>query len=858
MLRPHEITLCQLVNICAPRDCEINRGVTQSSLNFLLHELNNVNVNSTRSPPLSITLQRIAASFPGQLGSRLANEILKSLQMISSPDDLMQFFIDMRGMIAEGSADDGLEDPDSPALLSPRSVLGVFVRQCVAKAAAMSFEATCRLWEEVVEYTRDDMQMWSDELGSQLRAEGALRDSLQLEHLLNLRIAEAERPAGASRSAAVEQELEQLGDLSSILPKVHLLRHIRSTRSRDAIASSAHLHAYFDYTNGRQRPSLAALGFSEQPLGGGGLLSGAAATSHNLYKNLGAAMDVAAVYNTSGGIGRFQSALLSLTTAHASLGETSEAMQALEEGMHLAQQAMDPGALAHALAALCRLGVISHPCSSPFHRPQSTKGTPGGPSGLPGDTAAASHTRTLIQILERCLARGQDLKLPHLVAYARLALAQLQLQHGACFFSRKAIRSACRPAAPGVGAVVQELARLQHLCDLAAADPPVSVHSTDPVTPHTVPFASNMRGVYPSTKGLFSGTAGVGQMGAAVRQLAGEAHVLAAESWSQHGCPELSACHAVVYSACYPSTAKADDLAACLSGVCRSVGATRGAAHSRALLQVAGETFQLGAHPKLSAAAIASMCDEAAHRGEAQGALEASARMRALAPIGASAQSPAWIEAEMAHARALMAAGDHVEAEQAARILFNECVAAGQEVACARLLGLMGRCRLESGSPVLALPYLLTCLEHCKHMSLEHDRVEAGVGLAELWCSLGEAHVPRALSMLRSLLPFVLVRGALELRARAQLCMARSMLMVADRRDVIANPQPVLRLLGSSAECYSRVTPSPDWQSLSPSSHNLPLCRSGGGGSSASAEPCQSHVTGSVVNCPSEPQPHCE
>ncbi len=52
--------------------------------------------------------------------------------------------------------------------------------------------------------------------------------------------------------------------------------------------------------------------------------------------------------------GRYQSALLSLSAAHASFGHPQEALQALHETLRVAQQGGDAWCLLHALAALCR------------------------------------------------------------------------------------------------------------------------------------------------------------------------------------------------------------------------------------------------------------------------------------------------------------------------------------------------------------------------------------------------------------------------------------------------------------------------------------------------------------------------
>ncbi|EIE21294.1 hypothetical protein COCSUDRAFT_83518 [Coccomyxa subellipsoidea C-169] len=115
--------------------------------------------------------------------------------------------------------------------------------------------------------------------------------------------------------------------------------------------------------------------------------------------------------------GRHQSALLSLGAVHTQLGHVQEATLALNEALHIAQQINDHVALAHTLATLTSLLDSASPELAPAV--QETRGLPG------------PHTKhlQLLRLLRRCEKRGVDLQLPHIVAYARLALAKFALLH---------------------------------------------------------------------------------------------------------------------------------------------------------------------------------------------------------------------------------------------------------------------------------------------------------------------------------------------------------------------------------------------------------------------------------------------
>ncbi|KAJ7965051.1 anaphase-promoting complex subunit 5 [Quillaja saponaria] len=84
--------------------------------------------------------------FTDQLTSRLSS--------LSSPDDLFNFFSDMRGILAV--PDSGVMDDDL-VILDPSSTLGMFLRRCVLAFNLLSFEGVCHLLTNLGIYCKETL-----------------------------------------------------------------------------------------------------------------------------------------------------------------------------------------------------------------------------------------------------------------------------------------------------------------------------------------------------------------------------------------------------------------------------------------------------------------------------------------------------------------------------------------------------------------------------------------------------------------------------------------------------------------------------------------------------------------------------
>ncbi|CAI5521501.1 unnamed protein product, partial [Closterium sp. Naga37s-1] len=212
---------------------------------------------------------------------------------------------------------------------------------------------------------------------------------------------------------------------------VHLWQHHESLSSRHLSDSLSSLHRYFDYSAG-----MAAVG-------------GRAASDW--------------------WAGRFQAGLLVEGGMHARYGHVQHAMGALIETVHMAQQESDDVCLVHALTAICHL--LSQTATSDTPRQLSVLGAPsllqqptlleggvwrgggvsggkkgrvrgegiagggegahGGVDGEGGGGAAVAGgvQQQVCALLQRCLVRAAQLRLPRLVFAIQLLLTRYSVEH---------------------------------------------------------------------------------------------------------------------------------------------------------------------------------------------------------------------------------------------------------------------------------------------------------------------------------------------------------------------------------------------------------------------------------------------
>ncbi|KAH0854494.1 hypothetical protein HID58_069195, partial [Brassica napus] len=82
----------------------------------------------------------------------LTDHLTNRFSSLTSPDDLLNFFNDMRGIL--GSLD-SVAAQDDQIILDPNSNLGMFVRRCILAFNLLSFEGVCHLFTSIEVYCRE-------------------------------------------------------------------------------------------------------------------------------------------------------------------------------------------------------------------------------------------------------------------------------------------------------------------------------------------------------------------------------------------------------------------------------------------------------------------------------------------------------------------------------------------------------------------------------------------------------------------------------------------------------------------------------------------------------------------------------
>ncbi|XP_010475398.1 PREDICTED: anaphase-promoting complex subunit 5-like [Camelina sativa] len=136
---PHKISVCILLQIYAPS--------AQMSLPFPFSSVSQHNrlglylLSLTKScddifePKLEELINQLR-DVGEEMDAWLTDHLTNRFSSLASPDDLSNFFNDMRGIL--GSPDSGVVQDDQ-IILDPNSNLGMFVRRCILAFNLLSF-----------------------------------------------------------------------------------------------------------------------------------------------------------------------------------------------------------------------------------------------------------------------------------------------------------------------------------------------------------------------------------------------------------------------------------------------------------------------------------------------------------------------------------------------------------------------------------------------------------------------------------------------------------------------------------------------------------------------------------------------
>lgn len=390
---------------------------------------------------------------------------------LESPDDLINLFNSFEKMVLTVTARPEQEGMGADTC----SALGFFLRKLTIDFSSLSFEHVCQLLDSLQRYfypnnwrSMNGNKLYAAVISEEEAARGRqaviynddkdeeaaistiiaaiVRSGPELQRFVRAQTEQFEHQISTQDQQSLEANLHTIiaSSLSTLdaggggaggrgvprslkCPEIHQALFTSATLHKDPAAALEHLHSYFDHwpqagqdMDDNKLNSLVFLGPPAAPVVNR-LSQDTTGSNNNNSKRQGAAAatSVTAAVQKRQALqerSQLQHATLALATVHARLGHVVEAMQALNETVRIAQQRGDDGVLVNALAILCQIMDMT---------------TPGTITGV-GDVisnahssriAAAIHYSQLRGLLKRLLHRARQMKMPHLVAYATLAMA---------------------------------------------------------------------------------------------------------------------------------------------------------------------------------------------------------------------------------------------------------------------------------------------------------------------------------------------------------------------------------------------------------------------------------------------------
>ncbi|KAK4397778.1 Anaphase-promoting complex subunit [Sesamum angolense] len=170
-ITPHKLSICVLVQVYAPP--------SQISIPFPFSSVSHHNrlgaflLSLTKACDgiFEPTLDELIAQsreIAGLLNHWLSDHLTRRLSSLASPDDLFNFFADLRGdhpffppLERRQSTDPWGSDAnvmdDDQIMLDPNSIIGMFIRRCLLAFNQMSFEGICHLLTNIGTYCKESI-----------------------------------------------------------------------------------------------------------------------------------------------------------------------------------------------------------------------------------------------------------------------------------------------------------------------------------------------------------------------------------------------------------------------------------------------------------------------------------------------------------------------------------------------------------------------------------------------------------------------------------------------------------------------------------------------------------------------------
>ncbi|GKV15440.1 hypothetical protein SLEP1_g26231 [Rubroshorea leprosula] len=844
---PHKVSTCILIQIYAP-PAQISvpfpfSSVTQHNrLGLYLLALTK-SCDDIFEPKLAELLNQLR-EIGGLMDQWLTNHLTNRLSALQSPDDLFNFFSEMRGIL--GGLDSGVVEDDQ-IILDPNSNLGLFLRRCILAFNLLSFEGVCHLLTNIGIYCNEcfstcptyELQHLDDPSNEvEVLSE---YENMDLENYISEKITEEIEAGitskgvsfhlylpkalstlveGADIEASTNPKLEhsnKVGEHSLYTPSSsNALRNV-DPRGGVFLRSNWQMQGYFmeraeaiekhgsSFSSSAFELILRQLQKLAPELDRVHFLRYLNSLYHDDYfaalENLHCYFDYSAgtegfdfLSPTPGtnSFGRYEIALLCLGMMHFHFGHPKQALEVFTEAVRVSQQQSNDSCLAYTLAAICNLlseiGISSTTgMLGSSYSPMISVGT------------SLSVQQQLFVLLKGSLKRAESLKLKQLVAANHLAVAKFDLTHVQrpliSFGPKASMKLKTCPIN-----VCKELRSCSRLVSAFSSEGSGLTMEGAFCTAWLKNLQKPIGSLVLSEDHGSGNNANPSQfctqpssIHGSLLQLVGSSYLLRATAWEMYGSAPLAQVHALVYATCFADTSSSLDATLVHVKLIQHLAIFKGYKEAFAALKIAEEKFLCISKSRILILKLQLLHERALHRGHLKLAQQVCDQLGVLASSITGVDMDLKTEASLRHARTFLAAKQFSQATAVAHSLFCMCYKFNLQVENASVLLLLAEIHMKSGNAVLGLPYALASLSFCQSFNLDLLKASATLILAELLLSLGTTHRKGALTLIHGVFPMILGHGGLELCARAYIAEAKCHLSdpsfsVSENSEVVLDP----------------------------------------------------------------------
>ncbi|KAE8726825.1 Anaphase-promoting complex subunit 5 [Hibiscus syriacus] len=839
-ITPHKVSVCILVHTYASPSqisvpfpfCSVSQ---HSRLGLYLLALTK-SCDDILEPKLDQLINQLR-EIGGLMDDWLTDHVTSRLSSLSSPDDLFNFFNELRETL--GGPDSGVMDDDQ-VILDPNSNLGMFLRRCILAFNLLTFEGVCHLLTNIGIYCKEAISSSSyerrlDDSGNDLET---LSEYENMDLNLVFKKINEEMEARKRATDPITFHLHLPKDLSTLVEDVEIFvdpkselndkgRESSSYASGDLLRNVDPDGGVFMRTNWQIQGYLMEQADSIEKHGSSFTLNTFELTLRQLQKlapefhrvhflrylnNLyhdeyfSALENLHRYFDYSAGTegfdyvppagcndsGRFEIALLCLGMMQFHFGHPKKALEVLTEAVLVSQQHCNDTCLAYTLAAICNLlseigfSTSSGILGSPFS-PMTNVGT------------SLSVQQQLFVLLKGSLKRAESLKLKQLIAANHLAMAKFDLTHVQrpllSFGPKTSMKLRTCPII-----VCKELRSgyllISDFCCEGSTMTTDGAFSTAWLKNLQNPMGSLVMSQDNGSRNNsnpFLFFTQPSSIPGSVLQLVGSSYLHRATAWEMYGSAPLARVNALVYVTCFADASSSSDAALVHVKLIQHLAVFKGYKEAFAALKIAEEKFLCASKSRILILKLQLLHERALHRGHLKLAQQVCDELGVLASSVTAVDLELKTEASLRHSRTLLAAKQFSQAAAVAHSLFCMCYKFNLQVESAAILLLLAEIHMKSGNAVVGLPYALASLSYCQSFNLDLLRASATLTLAELWLSLGSNHTKTALTLLHGAFPMILGHGGLELCARAYITEAKCYLSdpsfsVSDNPELVLDP----------------------------------------------------------------------